>query len=64
MRYIAQDGKLYVFALPQPVEQLIIKNMHPSDEGKEIVIDPATARKILTGLMDKTEEVTAKVIGK
>lgn len=59
---LAQDGKLYVFALPQPIEQLIIKNMHPSDEGKEIVIDPATARKILTGLMDKTEEVTAKGI--
>ena len=36
--------------------------MHPSDEGKEIVIDPATARKILTGLMDKTEQVTAKGI--
>ena len=59
---LAQDGKLYVFALPQPIEQLIIKSMHPSDEGKEIVIDPATARKILTGLMDKTEEVTAKGI--
>lgn len=59
---LAQDGKLYVFALPQVVEQLIIKSMHPSDEGKEIVIDPASARKILTGLMDKTEEITAKGI--
>lgn len=59
---LAQDGKLYVFALPQQIEQLIIKNMHPSDEGKEIVIDPATARRVLTGLMDKTEEVTAKGI--
>ena len=59
---LANDGKLYVFALPQPIEQLVIKNMHPSDEGKEIVIEPAAARKILTGLMDKTEEVTAKGI--
>ena len=59
---LAQDGKLYVFALPQQAEQLIIKSMHQTDEGKEIVIDPATARKILTGLMEKTEEVTAKGI--
>lgn len=59
---LAQDGKLYVFALPQQVEQLVIKSMHPSDEGKEIVIDPVTARKILTGLMEKTEEITAKGI--
>ncbi len=59
---LAQDGKLYVFALPQQVEQLIIKSMHPSDEGKEIVIDPAAARKILTGLMEKTEEITSKGI--
>ncbi len=59
---LAQDGKLYVFALPQQAEQLIIKSMHQTDEGKEIVIDPATARKILTGLMEKTEEITAKGI--
>ena len=59
---LAQDGKLYVFALPQQAEQLIIKNMHPSDEGKEIVIDPTSARKILTGLMDKTEETVSKGI--
>lgn len=59
---LAQDGKLYVFALPQQAEQLIIKSMHQTDEGKEIVIDPASARKILTGLMEKTEEVTAKGI--
>ena len=59
---LAQDGKLYVFALPQQVEQLIIKSMHQTDEGKEIVIDPATARKILTGLMEKTEEITSKGI--
>ena len=59
---LAQDGKLYVFALPQQAEQLIIKSMHQTDEGKEIVIDPATARKILTGLMEKTEETTSKGI--
>ena len=59
---LAQDGKLYVFALPQQAEQLIIKSMHQTDEGKEIVIDPATARKILTGLMEKTEEITSKGI--
>ena len=59
---LASDGKLYVFALPQQAEQLIIKSMHQTDEGKEIVIDPATARKILTGLMEKTEEITSKGI--
>lgn len=59
---LAPDGKLYVFALPQQAEQLIIKSMHQTDEGKEIVIDPATARKILTGLMEKTEEITSKGI--
>ena len=31
---LAQDGKLYVFALPQQAEQLIIKSMHQTDEGK------------------------------
>ena len=59
---LATDGKLYVFALPQQAEQLIMKSMHQSDEGKEIVLDPAAARKILTGLMSKTEEIIAKGI--
>lgn len=59
---LASDGKLYVFALPQQIEQLVIKSMHPSDEGKEVVLDPAVARKVLTALMEKTDEITAKGI--
>ncbi len=56
------DGKLYVFTLPPTIEQLMSKNMHGSDEGKEVVLDPASARKIITALMEKTEEVTGKGI--
>lgn len=59
---LATDGKLYVFALPQQAEQLVMKSMHQSDEGREIVLDPAAARKILTSLMEKTEEITSKGI--
>lgn len=57
---LATDGKLYVFALPQQAEQLVMKSMHQSDEGREIVLDPAAARKILTALMEKTEEIISK----
>lgn len=59
---LANDGKLYVFALPQQAEQLVMKSMHQSDEGREIVLDPAAARKILTALMEKTEEIISKGI--
>ena len=59
---LASDGKLYVFALPQQIEQLVIKSLHPSDEGREVVLDPAVARKVLTALMDKNEEITSKGI--
>ncbi|MBQ3033429.1 MAG: FHIPEP family type III secretion protein, partial [Deferribacterales bacterium] len=59
---LASDGKLYVFALPQQIEQLVIKSLHPSDEGREVVLDPAVARKVLTALMDKNDEITAKGI--
>ncbi len=59
---LASDGKLYVFALPQQIEQLVVKSLHPSDEGREVVLDPAVARKVLTALMEKTDEITAKGI--
>lgn len=59
---LANDGKLYVFALPQQTEQLVIKSLHQSDEGREIVLDPAAARVILTSLMAKVEEITSKGI--
>lgn len=59
---LASDGKLYVFALPQQIEQLVVKSLHTSDEGREVVLDPAVARKVLTALMEKTDEITAKGI--
>lgn len=59
---LSSDGKLYVFALPQQVEQLVAKSLHPSDEGREVVLDPTIAKKVLTALMEKTDEITAKGI--
>jgi flagellar biosynthesis protein FlhA len=57
---LAPDGALYVFTLPSEIEQLIAKNLQQGDEGKDILIDPLAAQKILSKIIDKTDEVVQK----
>lgn len=57
---LAPDGALYVFTLPSEVEQLLAKNLQQGDEGKDILIDPLAAQKILSKMIGKVDEVTQK----
>jgi len=50
---LANDGKLYALRFPSVVEQMLLKSIQQSDEGREIVLDPAMADKILTPLITK-----------
>ncbi|PLX68132.1 MAG: flagellar biosynthesis protein FlhA [Denitrovibrio sp.] len=53
---ISADGNLYVFTLPSQIEQMLAGSLQNTDDGQEIVIDPAVAQKILSGIMKKSEE--------
>lgn len=57
---LAPDGALYVFTLPSEVEQLLAKNLQQGDEGKDILIDPLAAQKILSKMIAKVDEVSQK----
>ncbi|QAR34352.1 flagellar biosynthesis protein FlhA [Geovibrio thiophilus] len=57
---LAPDGALYVFTLPSEIEQLLAKNLQQGDEGKDILIDPLAAQKILSKMIGKVDEVTHK----
>lgn len=57
---LAPDGALYVFTLPSEIEQLLAKNLQQGDEGKDILIDPLAAQKILSKIIAKTDEVVQK----
>ncbi len=57
---LAPDGALYVFTLPSEIEQLLAKNLQQGDEGKDILIDPLAAQKILSKMIAKVDEVSQK----
>jgi len=57
---VSADGNLYVFTLPSKIEQMLASNMQNTDDGQEIVIDPALAQKILSAIMKKSDECIAK----
>ena len=57
---LSTDGRLYLFTLASAVEQLLAKNIQTTDEGKEIVVDPAFGQKILSALIKKVDELTMK----
>ncbi|MGE4497396.1 MAG: flagellar biosynthesis protein FlhA [Deferribacterales bacterium] len=57
---LAPDGALYVFTLPSEIEQLLAKNLQQGDEGKDILIDPLAAQKILSKMIAKVDEVAQK----
>jgi len=57
---LAADGNLYVFTLPSDVEQLMASNLQQTDDGQEVVIDPASAQKILSAIIDKTDECVSR----
>ncbi|WP_303849815.1 flagellar biosynthesis protein FlhA [Seleniivibrio woodruffii] len=58
--FLAADGKLYVFTLPSKVEQFIATNIQKGDDGQEIVIDPSVAQKILSAIIQKSDQCIAK----
>jgi flagellar biosynthesis protein FlhA len=57
---LAPDGALYVFTLPSEIEQLLAKNLQQGDEGKDILVDPLIAQKILSKTMSKAEDISKK----
>lgn len=57
---LAPDGALYVFTLPSEIEQLLAKNLQQGDEGRDILIDPLAAQKILSKMIAKVDEVSQK----
>ncbi|MEF3255631.1 MAG: flagellar biosynthesis protein FlhA [Deferribacterales bacterium] len=57
---MAPDGTLYLFTLNSNIEQLIAKNIQMTEDGREVVMDPAIAQKILTALITKVDEITGK----
>jgi flagellar biosynthesis protein FlhA len=58
--FLAADGKLYVFTLPSKVEQFIATNIQKGDDGQEIVIEPSVAQKILSAVIQKSDQCIAK----
>lgn len=59
---IGADNKLYIFTLPSKVEQFIAENIQDTDEGREVVMDPQSAQKILKSIMQKVDEIVSKGI--
>lgn len=56
------DNKLKIFTLPSKVEQFIAENIQETDEGKELIMDPQSAQKILKSIIQKVEELVGKGI--
>ncbi len=54
---VSADGNLYVFTLPSQIEQSLAGSLQNTDDGQEIVIDPAMAQKILSAIMKKIRRV-------
>ncbi|MGA1861738.1 flagellar biosynthesis protein FlhA [Deferribacter thermophilus] len=54
---LAADSRLYVFTLAPEIEQMIAKNIQQGDDGREVVMEPTTAQKLLQKLIDKTKEI-------
>lgn len=57
---LSRDNKLYIFTLASKVEQFIADNIQETDEGREVVVDPANAQKILKAIMGKVGEIISQ----
>jgi flagellar biosynthesis protein FlhA len=57
---LGTDGVLHIFTMPSPVEQLLAKSLQQTDDGREIVTDPMVAKKILSELIAKCEDIVNK----
>jgi len=55
---LAADGTLYIFTLSSNIEQLVAKNIQMTEDGREVVMDPSIAQKILRGIIEKVDEIT------
>ena len=54
------DGILHIFTLPSPIEQLLSKSLHQTDDGREIVIDPMIYKKIISELNDTCDKIVSQ----
>ena len=54
---LGPDGVLHIFTLPSQVEQVLAKVLQQTDDGREIVVDPMVAKKVLTALIAKCDEL-------
>ncbi|KAL1110061.1 hypothetical protein AAG570_014041 [Ranatra chinensis] len=59
---LASDGVLHFFSLPSEVEQILLKSLQQSEDGVEIVTDPALFRKIVNGLNERCSELSKEGI--
>ncbi|MCX8083378.1 MAG: flagellar biosynthesis protein FlhA [Calditerrivibrio sp.] len=59
---LAADGVLYLFTLNSSIEQFLAKNIQMTEDGREIVMDPSIAQKILSAVISKVDEIVAKGI--
>ncbi len=59
---LAPDGTLYLFTLNSAIEQFLAKNVQMTEDGREIVMDPSIAQKILSAIINKVDEIVAKGI--
>lgn len=59
---LAADGTLYLFTLASRVEQFVAQNIQQTDDGREIVIDPSVGQRLLSAIIDKSDELSGKGI--
>ncbi len=57
---LGSDGVLHIFTLPSQIEQVMAKGLQQTDDGKEIVVDPMIAKKVLSELIAKCDKVVSQ----
>ncbi|MDR0454305.1 MAG: flagellar biosynthesis protein FlhA [Deferribacteraceae bacterium] len=57
---LGSDGILHIFTLPSPIEQLFAKSLQQTDDGKEIIIDPMIAKKVLSELIARCDKIISQ----
>jgi flagellar biosynthesis protein FlhA len=59
---LGADGILHIFTLPSQIEQLIARSIQQTAEGREIIMDPGMAKKVLSELITKCDMINAQGI--
>jgi flagellar biosynthesis protein FlhA len=58
-QYAGDDRVLHVITLSPRLEQLLVSNLQPTDQGLSILVDPGLANRMLTEVSTKMEEINA-----